>query len=158
MTPAELRTIRDALGVSADWVAGRARVTLRSVRSWESGRKGVAVPADVAAFMTAAWAAQRDYTRRETARIRATGPHRVTLLRYRSDQDLHTYAPHVLLPAVAHGIAQLYIADDLHHQDAIPTRVVWADVTDYRAGLHGRDDTPDALQEWADNLPWGQGE
>lgn len=46
MTPAELKTIRESLGLSAQWLADRAGVLQRSVQYWEAGRSRV--PEDVA--------------------------------------------------------------------------------------------------------------
>ena len=37
VTPAELKTTREALGLSSEWVAEVGGVTVRSVRHWESG-------------------------------------------------------------------------------------------------------------------------
>lgn len=48
VTPAELKTTREALGLSSEWVAEVGGVTVRSVRHWESGN-GV-VPDDVASI------------------------------------------------------------------------------------------------------------
>jgi len=38
MTPAELRMVRDYLGLTADWLAARLGVSARTVRHWEAGR------------------------------------------------------------------------------------------------------------------------
>ena len=49
MTPAELKTIRESLGLTVQWLADRAGVKLRTVQYWESGRSGV--PADVSELL-----------------------------------------------------------------------------------------------------------
>lgn len=41
MTDAELRTIREWLGVTGDWLAGHLQVNPRTVRDWEQGRRPV---------------------------------------------------------------------------------------------------------------------
>ena len=41
MTSAELKTTRESLGLTADWLAKKAGVQLRTVRYWESGRNAV---------------------------------------------------------------------------------------------------------------------
>ncbi len=46
MTPAELKTLRETLGLSAQWLADRAGVLQRSVQYWEAGRSRL--PDDVA--------------------------------------------------------------------------------------------------------------
>ena len=49
MTPAELKTIREACGLSQAWLAQRAQVNERTVRYWESGKS--TVPDDVATLV-----------------------------------------------------------------------------------------------------------
>ncbi len=41
MSPAELRMVREYLGVSAEWLADRLGVALRTVRRWEHGQSAV---------------------------------------------------------------------------------------------------------------------
>ena len=41
MSPAELRMVREYLGVSAEWLADRLGVALRTVRRWEHGKSAV---------------------------------------------------------------------------------------------------------------------
>lgn len=45
MTPAEFKTIRESLGLTAQWIAENAGVKLRTAQYWEAGR--MAVPVDV---------------------------------------------------------------------------------------------------------------
>jgi DNA-binding transcriptional regulator YiaG len=45
MTPAELKTMRESLGLSINWLAERAGVSPRSAQYWESGERSV--PSDV---------------------------------------------------------------------------------------------------------------
>lgn len=49
MTPAELKTLRESLGLPVQWLAERANVQRRSVEYWEAGRSKV--PDDVAELM-----------------------------------------------------------------------------------------------------------
>lgn len=37
MTPAEFKVLRESLGLSAQWLATRFKVSLRSIRNWEDG-------------------------------------------------------------------------------------------------------------------------
>ncbi len=152
VTPAELRSIREALGLSLDRAAQTIGVTPRTVRAWESGRSGTSVPRDVADVMHAAYAAQADYVRAAVDRIIADPPERVSLLRYRTDEDLHAHEPNTRLTSAAHGIAQQHIAYETHARCGIPARVVWANLRDYHAWAATH---PGAtLQAWADDLPW----
>lgn len=47
MTPAEFKTVRESLGLSAQWLASRLSVSLRSIRHWEDGE--IPIPDGVAA-------------------------------------------------------------------------------------------------------------
>lgn len=37
MTPAEFKTLRESLGLTAQWLATRFTVSLRTIRNWEDG-------------------------------------------------------------------------------------------------------------------------
>ena len=50
MTPAELKTLREACGLPQSWLAHQAQVNERTVRYWESGKSSV--PDDVAALIS----------------------------------------------------------------------------------------------------------
>lgn len=49
MTSAELKTMRESLGLSQQWLADKAGVRLRTIQRWEAGDQ--AVPEDVAAIV-----------------------------------------------------------------------------------------------------------
>lgn len=50
MTPADFKTIRESLGLSAQWLADAARVDQRTVRRWEDG--AIPLRADVVNLLT----------------------------------------------------------------------------------------------------------
>lgn len=41
MTPAELRVVREFLGLTPEWLAGHLNVSARTVRHWEAGRYAI---------------------------------------------------------------------------------------------------------------------
>ncbi|HEX6518290.1 MAG TPA: DUF1870 family protein [Nocardioidaceae bacterium] len=41
MTPAELRVVREFLGLTPEWLAGHLGVSARTVRHWEAGKYGI---------------------------------------------------------------------------------------------------------------------
>ncbi len=65
MTPAELKTLRETLGLSAQWLADRAGVLQRSVQYWEAGRSRL--PDDVAELILRIDAQFTEATRRGQA-------------------------------------------------------------------------------------------
>lgn len=155
MTAAEMRTLREALGLPATWLAAQAKVQERTVRHWESGRN--AVPDDVAAmlqridaaFDTSAGEALRQYA--DAALSTAGVPQEVVLLRYRTDEDLWRSLPDMRpLPATAHA-AMLYRTWKALAARGAAVRMVYLDVEDYEAwrATNGHDDDPSARAEWA---------
>lgn len=155
MTAAEMRTLREALGLPATWLAAQAQVQERTVRHWESGRN--AVPGDVAAmlrridaaFDTSAGEAVRQYA--DAALSTAGAPQEVVLLRYRTDDDLWLSLPDMRpLPATAHA-AMLHRAWKALAARGAAVRIVYLDVEDYEAwrATNGRDDGPSVRAEWA---------
>lgn len=89
MTPAELKTLREALGLTCQWLADEAGVSMRTVQYWEAGR--TAVPSDVAQILVmlderVSAASKRLATDAEAS---ARSPReRVTLTRYRCVEEM----------------------------------------------------------------------
>ena len=107
MTPAELKTIREACGLPQSWLAARAGVNERTVRYWESGKSSV--PDDVAALISRI-DAQLDTAARgalDQAQALATAhgaPQEVTLYRYDTDAELWERRPDMAgLPVTCHA-------------------------------------------------------
>lgn len=108
MTPAELKTIREAISLSVPDLAALAGVHERTVRYWESGR--YTVSADVAAQVEAidrqltSMAAAALQQVRALAAEQGALPAEVVLVRYRENADLWHYHPGFRpLPASAHA-------------------------------------------------------
>ena len=108
MTPAELKTIRESLGLSAQWLADRAGVMQRSVQYWEAGRSRV--PEDVADLVLRIDAQFAEATRQELAVVdeqtarQGHPPEVVRLYRYRYDAVLWAARPDMSgLPVTAHA-------------------------------------------------------
>lgn len=107
MSPAELKTLREACGLPQSWLAHQARVNERTVRYWESGKSSV--PDDVAALISRI-DAQLDTAARgalEQAQALATAhgePQDVTLYRYDTDAELWERRPDMAgLPVTCHA-------------------------------------------------------
>ncbi|OJY94409.1 MAG: hypothetical protein BGP25_05305 [Lysobacterales bacterium 63-13] len=118
MTPAELKTHREALGLTVGWLAEQARVGERTVRYWESGRN--AVPEDVADLIRRIEMKTRAMV---TAALDSVGqilaeeggsPESVDLRRYASDAELWSKHPAFRpLPATWHAVTLARIAREL---------------------------------------------
>lgn len=97
MTPAEFKTIRESLGLSAQWIANHLGVSLRTVRYWEAGER-VNIPDKSAvnlADMDAGFGALVEQA--------LVNPPSV-LVRYHTDAGLWRTRPDLApLPAVAHA-------------------------------------------------------
>lgn len=152
MTPAELKTMREAVGLSVPDLAALADVQERTVRYWESGRNSV--PDDVAAMVLgvdnqlSTLAAQTLTLVREVIDQHGR-PEDITLLRYRENADLWHFRPDFKpLPTTTHGalLARCRAAlDDLH----VKTRIVYMEPQVYGQWLEGRKDSEMLRSEWA---------
>lgn len=91
MTPAELKTYREALGLPVSWVAEAAGVQRRTVEYWESGKSPV--PQDVSEMIIELELLQKNSAEQalrvalEQRELRGQ-PGKVTLKRYRHDAAL----------------------------------------------------------------------
>lgn len=108
MTPAELKTIRESLGLPVQWLAERANVQRRTVEYWEAGRSKV--PDDVAELLLKLDAQFAEATRQALAVVdeqtekQGQRPETVRLYRYRDDAELWAARPDMLgLPVTAHA-------------------------------------------------------
>lgn len=152
MSPAELKTLREAVGLSVPDLAALASVQERSVRYWESGRSQV--PEDVAAMVLGidaqldALAAQTLAFVRDVVKTQGL-PEDITLLRYRENADLWHFRPDFKpLPTTTHGalLARCRAAlADLH----VKTRIVYMEPQAYGQWLEGRVDSEVLRSEWA---------
>ena len=118
MTSAELKTYREALGLTVGWLAAEARVGERTVRYWESGRNEV--PEDVAELILSIEGVARELvtnaleTVGEISKQEGGAPQAVDLRRYATDADLWRAHPKFKpLPATWHAAALARIASGL---------------------------------------------
>lgn len=154
MTPAELKTIREACGLSLPQLATMAGVQERTARYWESGHSSV--PDDVAALvlnidrtLDQAVAQALEVVRQQIAAHGGELPQEMVLLRYRTDADLAEFRADMAgMPASTHA-ALLYrtraALADLH----VASRIVYMEPDDYRAWLGREPDTEDRRAAWA---------
>lgn len=107
MNAAELKTLREACGLSQEWLAQRAGVNQRTVRYWESGKSPV--PDDVAQVIagideTLETAAEQARTQARRMSLSHGKPEAVTLFRYSSDAELWEHRRDMQgLPATCHA-------------------------------------------------------
>ena len=152
MTSAELKTIRESLGLPVSWLAERANVAERTVRFWESGRNQV--PDDVAVLI-ANLDARVNLAVAESLSVvdkvaRKNGkPEKVVLLRYHTDADLHHHRPDLAgMPTTFHACIVARLRGQLMAR-GIETKIVYMDLSEYMAWLDGKPDTESARTEWA---------
>ncbi|MDR2925494.1 MAG: helix-turn-helix domain-containing protein [Azoarcus sp.] len=160
MTGAALKTVRESLGLTAQWVADQAGVRLRTAQYWEAGR--MSVPSDVAAMLSALdekidAAARHAAARHAAAHISSLcGQHgsssKIALVRYRTDDDLWRFRPDMEpLPATAHA-ALLSRVRRMLWSENIPSSIEFMDTENYMAWLDGRPDTEAERAAWAASL------
>ncbi len=130
MTPAELKTNREALGLPVSWLAAQAEVSERTVRYWESGRNQV--PEDVVDIIEHVEAVARDFVDQAlTVVAEATAEHSgppevIDLRRFATDAELWRQHPEVRpLPATWHAACLARIARELEAR-GIPAVIEYA--------------------------------
>lgn len=153
MTGAELRTLRDSLGLSAEQVAGMAGVKGRTVQRWEVD--DWPVPQDVAellqrldALLERAMLGAVDGLQAAQAG-RGAPQEEVVLLRYRSAEDLARYRPGMAeLPPAVHGalIDRVRLA---FARLGVASRIVWMDAPAYEEWRGKRRDSEALRSQWA---------
>lgn len=98
MTDAELRVVREFLGLTPEWLAQHLNVSARTVRHWEAGR--YAIPDGVRLEI-------EDLERRTGEFIAGIVPKLLEMsdpgvITYRSDEEYHAAHPEVPFPASWH--------------------------------------------------------
>lgn len=153
MTNAELKTLRESLGLPLQWVADQAHVRLRTAQYWEQGRNPV--PGDVAQMMRRVDAHLWDIVAQAVAQVKAAAdeagslPGQIDLVRYRTDADLWRYQPDFApLPATCHGMMLsrvIHALEPLH----VAIRIVYMQPETYESWLDDRADSAEMRAQWA---------
>lgn len=153
MSPAELKSMREFLGLTLQWVADRAGVAPRTAQFWEAGRQRV--PADVAHMLLQMDSdAQRivirtQYMVEDIIKQQGRPPEAIMLLRYRTDADLWQFRPDMQgWPAMAHAAIMSRVQRTLWAM-GIPTGMEYMDPDAYLAWLAGRTDSEALRSAWA---------
>ncbi len=156
VTPAELKTLREGLGLTIGDLAVLAGVSERTARYWESGQQGRATaPPDVAQMV---WEIDRQVTAAaiETrtmflAQANETGeqPRQVVLLRYRENVHLWQFQPEMRpLPVATHG-AMLTRCRLALQEIGVEARIIYMEPQAYYRWLGELVDTPATRAHWA---------
>jgi predicted transcriptional regulator len=132
MTPAELKTLREANGISISWLAEISHVHERTVRYWESGKS--LVPDDVAEWILEIDAKITNDAIEKAEKIKLeeipSESNPVLLFRYKTNDDLHKFEPSLIdLPATAYA-AILYKTRAILEKDGIKTKIVFMNSED----------------------------
>lgn len=153
MGPAEFKTLRESLGLTAQWVCNRAGVALRTLRYWEAGER-VKIPKDVCAMLMEVDASFDNAVSHACAQTEGLGknhgaPAAVTLLRYRTDADLWRFRSDMKgLPATAHAALLARLRTALVAR-GVTVSIIYMQPEVYVLWLAGRPDTEAARAAWA---------
>lgn len=156
MTGAEIRTLREGVGLSAQALADLVGVSLRAVQGWESGRSAPRT-SDVADTLHRLDTAIGRSVAELLALIEAHPEAEPVLIRYSDAADVPAcirgaLGEHAELAAAVHGS----LVDRAREAAALRgqrLRIVWFDRAGYRAWLGRRADTTDARAQWAAAMP-----
>ncbi|MBF0140058.1 MAG: DUF1870 family protein [Magnetococcales bacterium] len=152
VTSAELKTLRESLGLTAQWLADQAGVQIRTVRYWEAGRSSV--PADVSALLERIDRMLDDAVAQAVAQItdsiaKPVAIPEITLVRYRTDDDLWRFRPEMRpIPVTTHAAMLMRLRRALFHV-GIQSVIQYMDPEDYLDWLGDRPDSETERSEWA---------
>lgn len=153
MNPAELKTIRENLGLSLQWLAQQAGVRLRSVEHWEAGKSPV--PEDVAGLLTSLdeqlWQLVADYLAQvnEIKAEEGRMPEGIVLIRYKTDEDLWEFhSGFKPIPASSHAMLLARTRRELS-KIGVACIIEYMDPKAYRKWLNGRQDDETLRSKWA---------
>lgn len=148
MTGAELKTLRESMGLSVHWVARIMGVNDRTVNYWESGR--FPQRRDMRDMMLDMEHILDTLVDRHEEEILKMQSKDVVLLRYRTDEDLYRFQPdfrNTLLPVTYHAALLARLTKRLNKK-GINTRIFYMDVEAYEEWLNGRPDSTALRSEW----------
>ena len=142
MTGAELKTLRETLGLPVSWLADQAQVRQRSVNYWESGR--FSVPEGIATMILDVETRLRRKYCELMVYVENGSP---CLVRYRTHNEMLAYEPDLgSLPASAYAAMLGWIR--LH----TPIRIVWMESGVYRDWLGDRNECLATRLSWCASL------
>jgi hypothetical protein len=155
MTPAELRTLRERLGLSGEALGAllERAVTDRTVRRWEAG--ALPIPADAAATVLRLDALYERAVREALGRLAAAraehggDPEVVHLVRYWSPEDLARAHPDLAPLGPAGHAALVGRVREALVREGVPVRIVAFDPDAYHTWRGRRADTVALRAEWA---------
>ncbi|MGN6314562.1 MAG: helix-turn-helix domain-containing protein [Rhodanobacteraceae bacterium] len=155
MTPAEFKTIRERLGLSAEAFGKLLTrpVRDRTVRMWEAGDRSL--PDDAAEFLLALDAEAELAVDRALGMVaqaraeRGEPPQSVTLVRYATPDDLAEAHPELARIGLNYHAAIVGRVREALERASIETRIVFFDHEAYRAWLGKRRDSSATRAAWA---------
>ncbi|MDH5217470.1 MAG: DUF1870 family protein [Gammaproteobacteria bacterium] len=147
LNAAELKTIRESLGLTSQWLADQVGVRLRTVQYWESGRNSV--PQDVEELLQNIDASINQSVSETLKLVSEKEANDLVLIRYKNDEDLWHYRPDMKpLPATCHASMLSRILLKLKEKN-IECSICYMEPNEYNKWLGGRKDTEQNRAEWA---------
>lgn len=155
MTGAELKTLRESLGLPVRWLANVAEVKERTINYWENGV--FQIPEDVELLLleinnllnAQVTEAMRHFD--SAALTRSGGAGKVVLLRYKTNEDLWTFQPgfkNLMLPASCHAMLLSRLKERMNERGAA-VQIVYMNIREYFKWLGERTDDAALRSEWA---------
>lgn len=154
MNGAELKTIRESLGVSLQWLANKVGVSHRSAAYWEAGAK---IPDDVISLVLSLNKSVNDAVAQsltvltESIQKQQSLPERIVLVRYRADEDLWRFRKDMAgMPTTFHAAMLSRLRGEIV-KFGIACNIKWLDVDEYLVWLGKREDSETMRSAWAIN-------
>lgn len=147
MSPAELKTLREACGLTVADLAAMAQVQERTARYWESGSRG-SVPADVSELLRSV-DSRIERAAKDLAAGVSSGELAPCLVRFRENAELWYFRPEFRpLPAAAWGAA-LWRCQAALHARGLACAIHYMDAGVYARWRGEMPDSEAQRCEWA---------
>jgi hypothetical protein len=148
MNGAELKTFREYLGLTVDWLSSHMNVAPRTLKYWEASDGPI--PADVAQEIHALLGAADEMCNQVNGKLFQSAPIRTVTIRYQREADLWSAHPEMNgLPASFHARCLARIADRWVDDENVVVEIVWFDPENYFEWLDGRKDSSRLRAAWA---------
>lgn len=156
MTPAELKTTRESLGLTSLCISMITGKSLRTVQYWESAMSKRKVPADIPVLLSKIEkeiaAGAKELAEEVIRDKKCVNNETAILTRYKNNEDYWQLNPKLKgYPATTHAVMIQQTINILNSND-ISTRTEYMDIAEYKSWLADRNDTEVLRLTWAGQL------
>ncbi len=149
-----MKTLRESLGLTAQWFANQFGLDPRSVYYWENGRNKIS--SDSIELLNSIDKKVTDMVNSFIGQIKLGidkhnyKPEEITLIRYKNDEELWRFEPDFKpLPVSCHAMMLSRLMAELNELE-ITVHIIFMDVAEYEKWLDQNKDSVELRTHWAE--------